>query len=299
MIFMKKYSLIVFFFIYTSLSSQQFNANVVVNYESVNQTNNSIFKNLENSISSFINNNNWSSDNFENFERINLNVLITLISYSDNLFSANFEFQSIRPIYNSSYSTPLFKYIDKNVQFEYQEFEPIIYRNDQFESDLSSLLSFYSNIILGLDRESYVLNSGDTFFNNSENILKLANQNNRSGWNSSTTGGKINKFWLIENLSSSSSSEFKSFIYNYHSNGLDIMYDNIAEAKIAISSSISALRPIQRRNPNSILLKIIFDSKSDEIKDIFSGGTYFDNSKLINDLNYLSPFFSNKWNSLR
>ena len=131
MIFMKKYSLIVFFFVYTSLSSQQFNANVVVNYESVNQTNNSIFKNLENSISSFIINNNWSSDNFENFERINLNVLITLISYSDNLFSANFEFQSIRPIYNSSYLTPLFKYIDKNVQFEYQEFEPIIYRNDE------------------------------------------------------------------------------------------------------------------------------------------------------------------------
>ena len=103
MIFMKKYSLIVFFFVYTSLSSQQFNANVVVNYESVNQTNNSIFKNLENSISSFINNNNWSSDNFENFERINLNVLITLISFSDNFFSANFEFQSIRQIYNSSY----------------------------------------------------------------------------------------------------------------------------------------------------------------------------------------------------
>ena len=91
----------------------------------------------------------------------------------------------------------------------------------------------------------------------------------------------------------------KNFFINYHVNGLDLMSENISDAKNNISLSISNLKSIQRRTPNSILLKIIFDSKSDEIKQIFSGGTFYDNSDLINNLNYLSPFFSNKWNSLR
>ena len=81
--------------------------------------------------------------------------------------------------------------------------------------------------------------------------------------------------------------------------GLDLMYEDILSAKKNIASSISNIKPLKRRNPNSILVKIIFDSKSDEINDIFSGGSFFDVSSVVSDLNYLFPFFSNKWNSIR
>ena len=300
MIFMKNISLILITILSFNFSfSQEINGNIIINSESVNQTNNSVFINLENSISNFINNSVWSNENYSELEKINLNILFSIISYSNNNYVVNVEFQASRPVLNSSYSTPIFTFLEKNFQFEHIEFEPIIYKDNQFESKLSSLLAFYTNIIIGLDHNSYILNSGNNFYNVSKNILNYTNQNNIPGWNSSYNGGKLNKFWLIESLTSKDSTEFSDFVYNYHVNGLDLMYEDILSAKKNIASSISTLKPLKRRNPNSILVKIIFDSKSDEINDIFSGGSFFDVSSVVSDLNYLSPFFSNKWNSIR
>ena len=300
MIFMKRISLVLINILFINFSfSQEINGKIIVNSESVNQTNNSVFLNLQNSISNFINNASWSNDSYSEFEKINLNVLFSIKSYSNNNYVANIEFQASRPVLNSSYSTPIFNFLEKNFQFEYIEYEPIVFNENQFESKLSSLLAFYLNIIIGLDRDSYILNSGNNFYDISKTISNYANQNNISGWNSSHNGGKLNKFWLIEYLTSKDSIEFSEFIYNYHVNGLDLMYSDILTAKKNIASSISSLKPLQKRNPNSILVKIIFDSKSDEIKDIYSGGSFFDVSSIISDLNYLSPFFSNKWNSVR
>ena len=300
MIFMKNISLILITILSFNFSfSQEINGNIIINSESVNQTNNSVFINLENSISNFINNSVWSNENYSELEKINLNILFSIISYSNNNYVVNIEFQASRPVLNSSYSTPVFTFLEKNFQFEHIEFEPIIYKYNQFESKLSSLLAFYTNIIIGLDHNSYILNSGNNFYNVSKNILNYTNQNNIPGWNSSYNGGKLNKFWLIESLTSKDSTEFSDFVYNYHVNGLDLMYEDILSAKKNIASSISTLKPLKRRNPNSILVKIIFDSKSDEINDIFSGGSFFDVSSVVSDLNYLSPFFSNKWNSIR
>ena len=297
---MKNISLILITILSFNFSfSQEINGNIIINSESVNQTNNSVFINLENSISNFINNSVWSNENYSELEKINLNILFSIISYSNNNYVVNIEFQASRPVLNSSYSTPVFTFLEKNFQFEHIEFEPIIYKDNQFESKLSSLLAFYTNIIIGLDHNSYILNSGNNFYNVSKNILNYTNQNNIPGWNSSYNGGKLNKFWLIESLTSKDSTEFSDFVYNYHVNGLDLMYEDILSAKKNIASSISTLKPLKRRNPNSILVKIIFDSKSDEINDIFSGGSFFDVSSVVSDLNYLFPFFSNKWNSIR
>lgn len=297
---MKNLSLILITIISFNFSfSQEINGNIIINSESVNQTNNSVFINLENSISNFINNSVWSNENYSELEKINLNILFSIISYSNNNYVVNIEFQASRPVLNSSYSTPIFTFLEKNFQFEHIEYEPIVFNENQFDSKLSSLLAFYLNIIIGLDRDSYILNSGNNFYNVSKTILNYTNQNNIPGWNSSYNGGKLNKFWLIESLTSKDSLEFSDFLYNYHVNGLDLMYEDIFSAKKNIASSISTLKALKRRNPNSILIKIIFDSKSDEINDIFSGGSFFDVSSVVSDLNYLSPFFSNKWNSIR
>ena len=294
---MRKFSFLLICLVCQFSISQQFSSNVIINSESLNQTNNSVFKNLEQSIIFFVDKNQWSNDNLKDFEKIKLNILITINKYEDGFFNADFEFQAFRPVLNSTYLTTIFKYVDKNVQFRFNEFDQILFSENQFQSNLSSLVAFYLNIVIGIDKDSYVYNSGKVYFNKSKNILNLANQNNSSGWSSSSSGGVLNKFWLIDNLSSTSSDEFKDFIYNYHSNGLDLMYSNQIEAKNNIMTYLSYLKPLKRRSPNSILLKILFDAKSDEIYEIFLGGPEINNEELVNDLNYLSPFFSNKWNS--
>ena len=297
---MKTFNLVLTIFFSLNFSyTQEINAKIIVNSESINQTNSSVFKNLEISLSNFINNSSWSNVNYSEFEKVDLNVLLSITSYSNNSYVANIEFQASRPVFNSSYSTPIFNYQEKNFQFDYVEYEPIIFKNNQFESKISSLLAFYINIIIGVDHDSFVLNSGNYFYDISKNILNYTNQSNISGWNSSHNGGKLNKFWLIEYLTSNDSNEFSNFLFNYHVNGLDLMHSNILSAKTNIATSISSLKSLKRRNPNSILIKILFDSKSDEIKDIYSGGSFFDVTNLVSDLNYLTPFFSNKWNSIK
>ena len=297
---MKTFNLVLTIFFSLNFSyTQEINAKIIVNSESINQTNSSVFKNLEISLSNFINNSSWSNVNYSEFEKVDLNVLLSITSYSNNSYVANIEFQASRPVFNSSYSTPIFNYQEKNFQFDYVEYEPIIFKNNQFESKISSLLAFYINIIIGVDHDSFVLNSGNYFYDISKNILNYTNQSNISGWNSSHNGGKLNKFWLIEYLTSNDSNEFSNFLFNYHVNGLDLMHSDILSAKTNIATSISSLKSLKRGNPNSILIKILFDSKSDEIKDIYSGGSFFDVTNLVSDLNYLTPFFSNKWNSIK
>ena len=280
--------------------TQEIDSKVIVNSDQINQTSKAIFLNLEKSITTFINSKSWSDNNYLIHEKIDLNILITVLSYSNNKFKANFEFQSLRPVLNSTYQTPLFNFVDKNVEFEYEEFETLFFVENKFQSDLVSLLSYYINIIYGIDSDSFINNSGNIFYSKAQEILNLANQSGFSNtWQSINSGGRINKFWLIENLNSSNSKEFRDLLYNYHVNGLDLMHKDKLLSKKNISSSIISLERMNRRIPNSILLKIFFETKSDEIKDIFSSGPDLDTVNLYNQLNRMAPFFSNKWNNLR
>ena len=280
--------------------TQEIDSKVIVNSDQINQTNKAIFLNLEKSITTFINSKSWSDNNYLIHEKIDLNILITVLSYSNNKFKANFEFQSLRPVLNSTYQTPLFNFVDKNVEFEYEEFETLFFVENKFQSDLVSLLSYYINIIYGIDSDSFINNSGNIFYSKAQEILNLANQSGFSNtWQSGNSGGRINKFWLVENLNSSNSKEFRDLLYNYHVNGLDLMHKDKLLSKKNISSSIISLERMNRRIPNSILLKIFFETKSDEIKDIFSSGPDLDTVNLYNQLNRMAPFFSNKWNNLR
>ena len=280
--------------------TQEIDSKVIVNSDQINQTSKAIFLNLEKSITTFINSKSWSDNNYLIHEKIDLNILITVLSYSNNKFKANFEFQSLRPVLNSTYQTPLFNFVDKNVEFEYEEFETLFFVENKFQSDLVSLLSYYINIIYGIDSDSFINNSGNIFYSKAQEILNLANQSGFSNtWQSVNSGGRINKFWLIENLNSSNSKEFRDLLYNYHVKGLDLMHKDKLLSKKNISSSIISLERMNRRIPNSILLKIFFETKSDEIKDIFSSGPDLDTVNLYNQLNRMAPFFSNKWNNLR
>ena len=296
---MKHIKIFIILLIFNLNYSQDIDGNIIINSDLINQTNKSVFNSLEKSISNFVNLNSWTENDLSDFEKIDLNLLITITNYSNNTFIANFEFQSLRPVFNSTYQTPIFNFVEKNFQFEYTEFEPLFYNENQFQSNLVSLLSFYINIISGIDSDSYLLDSGKVFYNKSQEILNLANQSTGKSWGSGDSGGRINKYWLIENLNSSNSIEFKNMLYNYHVNGLDLMHEDIIVSKRNISNSIKSLDRMNRRVPNSILLKMFFETKSDEIVDVFSSGPDFNTDNIYIQLNKIAPFFSNKWNNFR
>ena len=291
-------SLLLFFF---NLSSQQLNCEVVVNSNFINQTEKEIFINLERNIESFLNTNDWDNQSLKNFEKIDCTLIITVLSYSDSFFNCNFEIKSFRPVFNTDYNTNIFLFKDNGVSFNYESNQYILRSDSRFESDLASILEFYANLIIGLDKDSFALNSGKTNFLNSKKILDFASSNSQSNmWSQNYNNGRINKYWLVENLVSSNYSTIKEIYYDYHRLGLDVLIEDKENALQTISQTIGKFNLINRLRPNSIMQQMFFQSKNAEIVNLYknhNNESYLTNLK--NNLNRVAPFFSEKWNSIK
>ena len=291
-------SLLLFFF---KLSSQQLNCEVVVNSNFINQTEKEIFINLERNIESFLNTNDWDNQSLKNFEKIDCTLIITVLSYSDSFFNCNFEVKSFRPVYNTDYNTNIFLFKDNGVSFNYESNQYILRSDNRFESDLASILEFYANLIIGLDKDTFALNSGKSNFLNSKKILDFASSNSQSNmWSQNYNNGRINKYWLVENLVSSNYSTIKEIYYDYHRLGLDVLIEDKENALQTISQAIGKFNLINRLRPNSIMQQMFFQSKNAEIVNLYknhNNESYLINLK--NNLNRVAPFFSEKWNSIK
>ena len=291
-------SLLLFFF---KLSSQQLNCKVVVNSNFINQTEKEIFINLERNIESFLNTNDWDNQSLKNFEKIDCTLIITVLSYSDSFFNCNFEVKSFRPVYNTDYNTNIFLFKDNGVSFNYESNQYILRSDNRFESDLASILEFYANLIIGLDKDTFALNSGKSNFLNSKKILDFASSNSQSNmWSQNYNNGRINKYWLVENLVSPNYSTIKEIYYDYHRRGLDVLIEDKEDALQTISETIGKFNLINRLRPNSIMQQMFFQSKNDEIISLYKN---HNNESYLKDLkknlNRIAPFFSDKWNSIK
>jgi hypothetical protein len=284
-------------FYLSPLKAQELDAQVIINSDLVNQTNQQIFKTLERSLSEFINTQVWSNKEFLNSEKIICSFIFNLSGYSNDQFEATLQVQSQRPVFDSNYDSPTLNFLDKDVVFSYQEFQPLFFNKSSFESNLVSLISFYANIIIGLDADSFELKGGDRFFEQAFQIVNLAQITSRKGWKPSD--GRRNRFWLIDSLRSNSFREYRIVFYSYHREGLDQMTSNPKKGKIALMKSIQKLEPLFERRPNTFLIQIFFDAKVEEIVNLFREGPKVDFKKTENILKKIAPFFGGRWKQIR
>ena len=178
--------------------SQELNCNVTVNYSLVNQTESKIFIELENKIKEFVNSKKWTNKSYKDFEKINCSFFITILDYSNSSFLVNFEINSFRPVLNSTFTSNNFLFRDNGLDFKFDTNQSIIFSESKFESDLSSLLAFYSLIIIGYDNDTFSKNSGMENYLNAKKVLDFSSSfSNSQMWTPSHGGGRINKFWLI------------------------------------------------------------------------------------------------------
>ena len=273
--------------------SQVLDCKVSVNADLVDQTNSQIFETLEMELNEFINKTSWVNIRSEDYNRINCTMLITIENYANNEFQANLQIQSSRPVFGSTYATPLLNRKDDNFNFSYQEFESLNFNPNNTNTSLVSLISYYVFVILGIDADSFALFGGDPYYVQARKIVDLSQTNRFSGWKQSEN--KTNRYWLIDQLSTNPFSLFRQAFYDYHINGLDLMVNQPELGKQTISKSIADLKSLSESRPNSLVVQLFFDTKSDEVVQIFSGGPSFDTSHLKKDLNRVAPFFSAKW----
>lgn len=277
--------------------SQELNCSVVVNAVQTGNENQQVFKTLEKQLTEFINNTKWTNKTFSQQEAIDCNMTITIASNNGESFQATLQVQSSRPVFGSSYNTPIYNFNDKDFSFKYLEFQNLIFNKDQFESNLISVLAFHIYMILGLDADSYSKEAGLEYFKQAQAITNYSQQGNFSGWK--LEDGLQSRFTLIDNILSPTFKEYRTILYEYHRAGLDIMADNVKNGKENIASSLLMFKAMNSRRPNSFLLRTFFDAKADEIEQIFSDGPNVNISSLKDVLQSAAPLHAAKWRNIK
>lgn len=286
-------------FLYTNVAfSQELRATVSVNYNQVNNGNPQLFKNLEKQVTEFLNNTKWTENEVKDIEKIDCNFFINVTSYGSNNFEATLQVQASRPVFNSTMSSPILNINDKNFVFRFIEFENMIYDANNFTSNLVSVLAFYSNLIIGIEMDSFSKLGGTDYLEVAANIVNVAQSSGFKGWSQAESGNN-NRNFLISDMLSNTFEPFRTAMYVYHREGMDKMSENVLKGKEGVAKSLELLSEIQKIRPNSLITRTFFDIKSDEIVSIFSGGPKMNVSQLVETLNKISPLNSQKWNKIR
>ncbi|WKN31977.1 DUF4835 family protein [Porifericola rhodea] len=257
----------------TPLLAQELNANVVVNYQNVQTTETRVFEDMQNAFRQFLNNRKWTDDSFAPEERINCNFVINIEQMpSVGNFEATVQIQSSRPIYGTNYESLMLNFADRDWQFQYTESQPLEFNPNNFTTNISSLLAFYANIILGLDYDSFSELGGQQYFETAQLIVSNAQQQGGQGWNQFGSSRRRNRYWLAENFINPQMTPVRRGIYQYHRLGLDTFMEDEEESRKNMLSALNEMQEVSKIFPQSILLVSFFDAKNDEIISTYSKG---------------------------
>ena len=276
--------------------SQELNCEVVVEARQTGNENLQVFKTLQTQLTEFINSTSWTNKAVRQNEKIDCTMFINISSYENDVFQGTLQIQSSRPIFNSSYNSPTYNFNDRNFTFNYQEFQNFTFNENQFENNLVSVIAFHIYVILGIDADTFKLNSGTSFFEQAQKILDFSQQKGFRGWGPGD--GLQSRYYLIDNILSTTFKEFRNVMYDYHIKGLDIMVNETKSGKEAVAKSLMMLDQMNRRRPNSYILRVFFDTKANEILDVFSGGPKVPVTNLISTLSKIAPNHSDKWRNI-
>lgn len=256
-------------------NSQELQARVSINASQVgSNVDKKVFQSLQSSLTTFLNNRKWTDDVYQANERINCNFLLTITAADNNIFSGRLTVQAARPVFNSTYVTPLINFQDESITFRYVEYQPMEFNenrvsgNDGLASNLTASVAFYVYVILGLDYNSFTLRGGDPYFQKAENIINNAPEGRKIvGWKA--FDGQRTRYWLMENLTNSKYALIHDAMYNYYRLGLDNMYDHEADARSAILDALKQFNTLNNDQQNSMIVPFFFQGKSSEIVKIF------------------------------
>jgi len=240
------------------------------------QVDKKVFQTLQTALTNFVNNRKWTNNTYQPPEKINCNFLINIDQdMGDNVYKASLTIQAARPVYNTAYQSPIINFQDNDLIFRYVEFQPVEFNenrvqgSDPLAANLTAILAYYVNIILGMDYDSFAPRGGDPYFQKAQNIVNNAPESRDIiGWK--TFDGIRNRYRLVENFTDNRFALIHDAIYSYYRSGLDQFYDNEKEARTGILNSLGFLNAINQEVPNTMALSFFFQGKSTELVRIFS-----------------------------
>ncbi len=298
---MRKIVFIVLLFVCSCLSAQELNCSVTINSDQIEGSNKQVYSTLETSIEEYMNQNRWTNMTFAEQEKIECSMMIIVKSVTDNLYTCEMTLQSRRPVYGTTYTTPLLNLNDASFNFTYQEFDRIEYQQNQFTTNLTAMLAYYCYLIIGHDMDSYQRLGGTPYFQACEeicNACQSASMDNieQKGW--LAFDSNRNRYALINNLLDEAFSKYRNYYYDYHRLGLDEMSANVTNGRARIAEGIPVLKEAYRARPATYVINTFLDAKAEELVDIFRKGTDKEKTDVYNLLMDIDPTRQNTYDKI-
>ena len=282
-----------------NIFAQEFSCQVSVNTQQVQGTQEKqIFDQMQKALTEFINNNKWTKDNFQPIEKIECSIFINITQKNDiGDYNATVQVQSRRPIYKSAYFSPTLNIMDENFHILYQQFTQLQFNLNNFETNLTSVIAFYINVILALDYDSFSLYGGTDYWQRAQLIASNAQSFGEKGWSPSEAGQK-NRYWYVDNQLQPSFQGIREFIYRYHRQGLDMMFEKADEGRANILKAMDLLIKVYQARPASFNMEVLMNTKRDEIINIFMQGTPEEKQKVLEIMNTIDPANASKYQKI-
>jgi hypothetical protein len=283
----------------TLVNAQEMNCMVSISAPKLEGTDKKIFETLQSAIYEFMNNRKWTNYNVKVEERIECTMLITINERpAPDEFKGTLNVVLRRPVYNSAYNTVLLNYIDKDLTFNYVEYQPLDYSDGTYSSNLTSILAYYTYVMLGLYWDSYSPNGGTQFFQKAQDVVNVAQQSQESGWKAYES--QRNRYWLVENYLNSIASPIREFNYKYHRLGLDQMYEKVDAGRNSTTASVDLLFKMYDARPDLFALTLTLDAKKDELVNIYSDSRVppLEKNNVVNILKEIDPANGSKYQAI-
>ena len=288
----------------TALQAQEIRAKVTVLTQQLpTSANKQRFTTLATQLTNLINNRQWTSDKFSQQEKIECNFLLNLTDVDNNdpdVFKGTLTVQSARPIFNSSYKSPIVNYIDENILFKYVEYGAVEFNenrvagNDPLTANLTAIMAYYVYIVLGFDYDSFSPKAGNPYFIQAQNIVNNAPESRDiSGWK--VFDGQRSRYWLANNMVNTRFNVINDIIYQYYRNGLDKMYDDANVSRENMLTALTQLQTFNRENPNTMVLQFFMQSKYSELSGIFKKAAPDMRNRAAGILSQIDPSNADKY----
>ncbi len=291
-------------------AQSEINWTVNLNTQQITQTDKRVFATLEKDLAVFLNGRTWTDDRFEEDERIEATLFLTLAEQTrdngsgveevvPNRYSGTLAVQTSRPIYGITEVTPILNYQDKQAQFGYEQFEAIQLSEQSYTSELASLMGFYAYLILGMDYDTFSPLGGQPYFQQAQEIYNRlpSSISSSGGW---TSAGKANnRYLLLENLMSPRMLPMRRASYTYHRLGLDQMVTDPVTARKNITLAIEDVQAANQAYPSSALVQSFVDAKRDEIIEIYKGASGPEQNTVIQVMSRIDPSKAGDYRSIR
>ncbi len=268
--------------------AQEFLCNVQIQTPRIEGIDKSVFDAMKTSIFEFINTRKWSNYNMKIEERITCTMIITInevISTDD--FGGKINLVLERPIYSTDYNSVVINIVDDDIRFRYVPNQPMEFIDGSYSNNLTSILGFYAYLMLGLDFDTFSLEGGTTFYEKALATATAAQSGNELGWRAFE--GPKNRYQLIEGLLNSSYKQIRTFLYEYHRRGLDVMSKDKTAGREVISQSLENLKIVYDKRPGLYVLQVMTEAKRAEIINIFKEASPAEKTNMITIMKEIDP----------